>query len=116
MLAFKFVQAQRREPCISQHCWGVGELFSLIMNDREAQEALGALISKATAKRLDHVDPSHMSSIKTLCRASDRNVEAAFDLLYQRLKHTHSQARPPHPWMPAACKTGYQSESALCML
>lgn len=57
----------------------------------DLQQALGDLVAKACSKRAISVAPEHLSGIKALCRASDANVQLAFDLLYQRLKQPHSQ-------------------------
>lgn len=76
------------------------------MDHEEAVQTLGTLVHRATSKRLARLEPEHLSSIKALCRASNANVEVTFDLLYQRLKHSHSQVSqvPSHIPASVACR------------
>ncbi|CAM6092114.1 unnamed protein product [Calypogeia fissa] len=57
------------------------------------RKRLGDLIETATTSPLLHLEDRALTSIKSVVRASDDNVRAAFDFLLDRLKKNHSQVR-----------------------
>jgi hypothetical protein len=55
------------------------------------RKKLADIIEIATTSPLLHLEDRALSSIKSIVRASDSNVNDAFDFLFDRLKKNHSQ-------------------------
>ena len=59
--------------------------------DVDAQRSVTQLVEKLTDKRKLAIEPELSKDMKRLCRASDANLKAAFDALFEQLKGNHAQ-------------------------
>ena len=64
--------------------------------DADAQRRVTQLIEKLTDKRKFAIEPELARDFKRLCRASDANLSAAFDALFEQLKGSHAQVLVCH--------------------
>jgi hypothetical protein len=63
------------------------------MLDYEVQKRLVRLLEGATSKGAPAVDADKLKEVKAIVRTSDDYVASAFDVLMERLKERHAQAR-----------------------
>lgn len=62
------------------------------MDGGNPSEAVADVVLKATNRRHSMVPPDLANSIKRLCKQSEKNIDLAFELVFQRLKQPNSQA------------------------